>query len=702
MLRKARLVGALGLVLSAQVGCTGTAPSSGDDDDASSGAGSTGGAFGSAGVASAAGGAVSLAGAGGMLLGGGGSPAAGGGSAGASSGGAPSSSCSAPYQGALPAGRGMDTPWIEHQAEDGQTNATVLGPSRAKWDASHIEAEAVGRKAVRLAKVGDYVSVKTTQPANSIVVRFSIPDAPGGGGIDATLGLYVNGQRVRSLPLTSRYSWVYGGTDYGDPKIDIPAENPHTFFDETRLLLDDIPAGAEVKLQKDAMDQADFYVIDLLDFEQVPPPLSMPAGFTSVADFGALPDDGKEDGDQIVTALSKTEKLWFPKGTYTVRSLSGGRVGLDNLGGEVRGAGEWYTVLEGAKAMFFCKGADSQCVFGNFSILGDTKFRAESLGVQKAFVGPMGNGSLIENVWVEHLISGMWIGDDPPYQQKPTENLTIRNVRVRNVVATAVNLGNGTSNSIVENSHVRNSGDEGFIVWSIKWTDWVKALTYTDGPNAIKEESRNQPDQGVAHGNVFRKLSVQMPWRAVCFAAYGGNDNLFEDSTCEDVLAYPGLYVVTEFWPYPFGSKLTTFRNITLLRAGGTEWFEKSGMPIEHGALKFYRRQGSITDVLVENVDIIDPTYSGIEFRGFGSAYGWDGLPPWELEIADKATFENVSLKNVNVTGACSYGIQVRDGGGKGNVAFQDVVVTGAARGGLDKGGAPDSFFSRASGNQGW
>jgi hypothetical protein len=168
------------------------------------------------------------------------------------------------------------------------------------------------------------------------------------------------------------------------------------------------------------------------------------------------------------------------------------------------------------------------------------------------------------------------------------------------------------------------------------------------------------------------------------------------------VLAYPGIYIATEFWPYPFGPAVTTFRNMTLIRAGGTEYFEKSGMPLEHGAIKFYRRQGSINDILVENVDIIDPTYSGIEFRGFGTAYGWAGLPPWELDIADHATFGNITIKGVNISNACTYGIQVRDDGGRGNVSFQDVIVKGAAKGGIDKGGAPDSFLTRGTGNQGW
>ena len=81
-----------------------------------------------------------------------------------------------------PPGRGATVPWIEHQAESGVTNGQIIGPSRIKWDANHIEAEAIGRKAVRLDQPGHYVALHTTAAANSIVVRYSIPDSPSGGG----------------------------------------------------------------------------------------------------------------------------------------------------------------------------------------------------------------------------------------------------------------------------------------------------------------------------------------------------------------------------------------------------------------------------------------------------------------------------------------------------------------------------------------
>ena len=53
-------------------------------------------------------------------------------------------------------------------------------------------------------------------------------------------------------------------------------------------------------------------------------------------------------------------------------------------------------------------------------------------------------------------------------------------------------------------------------------------------------------------------------------------------------------------------------------------FLENTGNPWKHGALKLYMREGNVNDILVENVDITDPTYAGIEFRGSGTAF----VPP--------------------------------------------------------------------------
>ncbi|NED07834.1 hypothetical protein G3I55_40085, partial [Streptomyces sp. SID6648] len=66
-----------------------------------------------------------------------------------------------------------------------------------------LAGEASGRKAVHLDKTGAYVEFTTKADTNTLVTRFSIPDAPGGGGIDATLNVYVDGVMKKALPLTS-------------------------------------------------------------------------------------------------------------------------------------------------------------------------------------------------------------------------------------------------------------------------------------------------------------------------------------------------------------------------------------------------------------------------------------------------------------------------------------------------------------------
>lgn len=617
----------------------------------------------------------------------------------------------------VPADRGyQNIPWEEFQAEDATLGgaAKVIGPSRKKWDITHIEAEAIGRKAVRLDKTGDSVTFKPTKKGNSIVVRLSIPDSPNGGGIDSTIGVYINGKRT-SLPVTSRYAWSYQGGLIGDPKMDDPrvsSVSPHTFFDESRMLLPEFAAGAEIKIQRDAEDSAAFYVIDLVDFEMVAPPVAMPAGFVSIETLNpnVRANDGKDHADDIVNAVKMAKEqgkgLWFPAGKFVATKFNSysSNEGIDNPGIAVAGAGMWHTELNGRRMIWFCQGS-VKCTYSDFSIFGESKARAEETeGVQKAFAGPQGVGSSITNVWVEHVVSAIWVGNDPPYQTAPTKNLTIADVRIRNTYADGINFDNGTSNSTATNVHMRNTGDDGAVVWSVKWTDWVKEKSYQAGPDFIKPDGKNAPDQGVAENNTFKHITVQMPWRANCFASYGGQNNKWEKSVCEDVLTYPGILIDNEFSPYPFGPAVNSFTDIHLIRAGGPMFLEPT--PWEHGALKFYQREGSVTDIVVENIDIVDPTYAGIEFKGFGTKF----VPPGEkfhpdmIKDAEEAKFKNITLKNITIINAGTYGIEVGDAGGQGEVSFENVKVIKPVKGGLlnKDNNAPASFFNKKTGNEGW
>ncbi|RYZ91196.1 MAG: hypothetical protein EOP04_01360 [Proteobacteria bacterium] len=635
------------------------------------------------------------------------------------------------------ASRGAKMPWEEIQAEDGETNALKLGPCRTKWNASHIEAEAIGRKAVALQKEGDFIKFKPKNPFNTLVIRYSVPDTVGGGGADYKLGLYIDGVFVQDVVLTSKYSWNYGGERLGNPDTDIPGSLPHTFFDEANLIF---PAfkekllkgdgrnsftnaiggdplyykpGTVVELRRDARHAADFYIIDLVDFEEIAPPeMKAPEGFVSAKELGILPN-GKDYARALEQALfinpnpnddpqKNIRKIWFPPGTYklqdfnVVQTPSGTTVpagasdkltnlGIDCHNCEIRGAGIWYTELAGRRAMFYCLGGTTDpqnptaCKFSNFRMSGEAKFRAEEIdGPNKAFAGPLGSGSTIDNVWIEHYVAGIWIGSDPPYQVKQTTNLKITNCRIRNIYADGINFANGTSLSSVDTCHIRNSGDDAVAIWSVNWADWVKEKRFADPNMTFDPLALGQKGQGVGHGNSVKNISVQMPWRANCFAVYGGHSNTFENSTCEDVLTYPGVLIDNEFSPYDFGlgsdgepiqGSDTVFRNITIKRAGGQMFNDLTPNPETHGALKFYAREGNVSHVLVENVDIISPTYSGIEFRGF-TMESLRTLPngqkekmePDLMKKALSATFSSITLKNVKVTDAGASGVLLEKG----------------------------------------
>ena len=267
------------------------------------------------------------------------------------------------------------------------------------------------------------------------------------------------------------------------------------------------------------------------------------------------------------------------------------------------------------------------CNVHDLAIFGDSNARDEPVnGAQKAFGGPQGVGTELYNLWVEHTVGGIWIGGDPPYQTTPTDHLHIHDVRIRDTYADGINLDNGTHDSLVENCHMRNTGDDAATVWAVKWTKWAAI-----NPGAVKPNALNAPDQGVGHDNHFDHISVQMPWRANCFAAYGGYGNQWTNSTCEDVLTYPGLFVDNEFGIYPFGTEgnpapaagaaVTKFDNITLLRAGGQMFYEPNssscgngacpGPVWNHGAIKLYMREGDVNDILLSNIKVIDSNACG-------------------------------------------------------------------------------------------
>ena len=512
-----------------------------------------------------------------------------------------------------PAGsRGADVPWIEYEAETSETNGEILVPDRTFGT---IASESSGRSAVKLENAGEYVQFQSTEGANSVVVRFVMPDSEDGKGLESTISLYVDDVFRQKIPLTSKYAWSYGGEEetFNVPK----AGGAHHFYDEARALVGDIPAGATVKLQKNDDDSADYYVIDLVDLEQVAAPLTMPAGYISIEECGAIADDGKEDSTAIQGCIFKAQKektgVWIPVGTFEALQR-----GFEVADVTVQGAGMWYSNLHGPYARFNCTG--NNCWYSDFAILGETVLRDDS-SPENGFNGGAGTGSRLENIWVEHMKVGYWVGAG-------TNGLVITGSRFRNLFADGVNFCNGTSNSLIENSHFRNTGDDALASWSPK-------------------------GDAVNTGNVFRFNTVQLPWRANCFAIYGGRNNRVEDNLCYDVVTYPGILIAQQFNSNPFEENTFVERN-SLIRAGGPMFH------LKHGALKIWSAQGEIPGLVVKDILIDSPTYSGLELNG--------SYP------ITSASFENMEILNAGTDGIyLSESLS-------GDAAFSSITVSGSAK----------------------
>lgn len=471
-----------------------------------------------------------------------------------------------------PDGRGPTVAFTTYEAEAMETNGMKTVATR---DFGRVSAESSGRQAVILSTVGQQVVFTNKEPSNSIVVRYSIPD--NGHDYWTTLSVFVDGVARGKLNLTSRYSWTYGADDlFNKPQQeDKGAGYEHHFYDEAHALIGDIPAGAKVTLRKEAGDNAAYYTIDLVEMELVGGAIAKPANAVSITDCGAKADDNMDDSNAIQTCIDEAQAfgkpLYIPEGTFQSFSKP-----LSGQGLTVQGAGMWRSAIVGFNAQIDCWG-NGGCKFNDFALFGDTVARDDG-SPETGFRGNLSN-SVIKNVWIEHLKVGIW-------PSKGTGPLTISNVRVRNLMADGVNLYNGTHDSVIENSHFRNTGDDAIAIWS-----------------------HGFESPGPSRKNVIRKNYIQIPWKANCFGIYGGADNTIEDNVCADTVQYPGMFFAAQFDSQPFTGTTEVNRN-TLLRCGGNAYNHT------HGAIKFHGDQGPVGNIKVTDLDIIAPTNSGVHVQG--------------------------------------------------------------------------------------
>ncbi|MFB9679833.1 CARDB domain-containing protein [Streptosporangium vulgare] len=570
-------------------------------------------------------------------------------------------------------GRGAAVPYVEYEAEAASYQGTLLetDPLRT-FGHTNFATESSGRKSVRLNSTGQFVEFTSTSPANSIVVRNSIPDAAGGGGIEATISLYINGTFSRKLTLSSRHSWLYGNTDGPEALSNTPQGDARRLFDESNALLSQsYPAGTKFKLQRDAGDTASFYVIDLIDLEQVAPPTSQPAGCTSITNYGAVPNDGLDDTAAIQRAVTDDQNgviscVWIPAGQWrqeqkilTDDPLNRGQwnqVGISNV--TIRGAGMWhsqlYTLTEPQDVVGginhphegnFGFDIDSNTQISDIAIFGSGRIRGGD-GNDEGGVGlngRFGENTKITNVWIEHANVGAWVGrdyDNIPALWGPGDNLLFSGMRIRNTYADGINFTNGTRNSRVFNSSFRNTGDDALAIWANQ---------------AVKDRVVDN-----THDNHFVNNTIQLPWRANGIAIYGGYDNSAENNLIYDTMNYPGIMLATDHSPLPF-SGTTLLANNGLYRTGGAFWNEDQ----EFGAITLFPQGSDITGVTIRDTDISDSTYDGIQFKTGGG-----NMP-------------NVAITNVKIDKSNNGAGILAMSGARGNAVLSNVTITNSADGNI-------------------
>lgn len=569
---------------------------------------------------------------------------------------------------ALVDGRGADVAFVEQEAENAVTNGDIIGPDRTAYT---LPAEASGRTAVELTG-GEYVEFTLPAAANAITVRYSIPDAQGGGGITAPLEVSVDGGASETMTLTSEYAWLYNQYPFtNDPNAGllhpdwwitecgcVPGEGfevekpfrPMHFYDEQRMLLGEThPAGSVVRLTVPIGTDAAWTIIDLLDSELVAPPSAQPAGSVSVTKFGADTTGVRDAGNAFRTAIKWAKRhdrtVFVPAGTFQLNE----HLIVDDV--TIAGAGNWHTIIRGSEVElkkptadgsvhtgvgFYGKdaadGGSSNVHLSDFAIEGDVRERIDTDQVNG--VGGALNDSSISGLHISHTKVGLWF-DGPMHGLSVTDNIVV------DQIADALNFHTGVTGSVVSGNFIRNTGDDGLAMWS--------------------EATANS-------GNTFDHNTVQTPTLANGIAIYGGTDNTVSNNLVADPIREgSGIHIGSRFGAEAFAGHLWITDNTTV-RAGTYELNWNIGL----GAIWLYALDRSIdADIQVVGNHFLDNTFNAImlvsdwpvkDLYSITNVHFADlridgtGTSVVSARVAGSATFENVDARNVGAVGVNNCG----------------------------------------------
>lgn len=427
---------------------------------------------------------------------------------------------------------GATTSFITIEAENatigsGATVRSLTTPPTIPF--SSPEREASGRSFVELNATGESVTItnSTGKSIGAINVRYSIPDAPKGGGIRSNLNLYVNGTFRQTIAMNSIQTWLYDGPGYNGQAQDPSVGHPHLFFDEIAVKISGaaIAPGSTIKLQKDSANTAAFYHIDCVDIEPLPAPLTQPANSLSIISYGAVANNSSVDSLAAIqscvdAAISQGKSVWIPTGTFYIKSTRGVYV---NSPVRIEGAGMWHSVIDHAIPLpstvvnvshFNSNGATIRnMTLDNSTTTAGTRPEGAAGGIDQR-----GSNWVIENIWFKHTSSGVWGSGT---------NGIVKHCRANNTWGDGINLNNLNagvgSNLRAEHNFIRGSGDDCIALNSVNYNG---TTTYIQMQNCAMVNN-----------------TCVAPWWANCMRIAGGINAVAKDNLLNDGAKSGGISI---------------------------------------------------------------------------------------------------------------------------------------------------------------
>ncbi|MEI8340267.1 MAG: DUF2341 domain-containing protein [Verrucomicrobiota bacterium] len=532
-------------------------------------------------------------------------------------------------------------PYVRYESETGLSGSGAVLRSSPDFYPLSTASEASNRQYIGLPVNGAFVqwTISQTGTGEGVTLRFTLPDNATGDGVSGSLAVFVNGVYSTTINPGSYWAWTYFNST--DP-INTPGSRPCLRFDEIHFrLAAKLQAGDVLKIVKTNGDAYE-YGIDFVEVENVPDALLKPAGFVSVADYGANGNDAKSDSIAFDNAWQAAKTagtgLYIPAGKY----LLDRQWGLGNSSNlHIQGAGIWYTELffsnkavsgGGILSGKYTTGLEVSNFFMS-SALNERFIVAGKVSDFKAFNGPFGLGSSIHDVWITHFEAGVWVADyTVPVQV--TSGFDFARNRVRYLYADGINFSQGTRSSSVRQCDFRGCGDDAMAVWP--------------------SSSVGAPE---AYGNVFSNDTVEFTYRAADVGIFGGYGHQIHHCLFKDGIYSAGIRCTEDFSGYHFENNtggIQIYQNTFVGRGTSQDVFSYSRGAVELSG-------ATLQNIYFTDNDILNSPRHAIQLNG-----------------GKNLTFTNLTI---NATGLDSFnspaGAAIYEYGMDGSATFVNLVLVG-------------------------